>query len=118
MNRILSVHWIVIAAIWYFINGILHDVFVIRNHKGNYDRELLRLLMDGHVLILSGILLFISYGMMTRQISGANWIALTVGVGMFGYCLMIYPFLKSFATMSLSFVVIVVCLFQLFRFGQ
>ncbi len=47
MNWLLSVHWALIASLWYFGNGILHDAFVLAKHKGIYNRELLRLLMDG-----------------------------------------------------------------------
>lgn len=54
MNWLLSINWALIASLWYFGNGMLHDVFVLIKHKGKYDRELLRLLMDGHVLMLSG----------------------------------------------------------------
>ncbi len=108
MNIILSVHWIIASAIWYFIMGLLHDIYVIKNHKGPYDRELLRLLMDGHVLMLSGILLGVCYLMMLNKIQYAPLIALIVGIGMIVYCLMIFPFLKSFVTMFISVMVIIV----------
>ncbi|HWY12659.1 MAG TPA: hypothetical protein VN026_15100 [Bacteroidia bacterium] len=110
MNIILSIHWILISAGWYFLMGILHDIFVIKNHKGPYDRELLRLLMDGHVLMLSGIILAICYFMMMNKIQYAPWIALIVGVGMLVYCFMIFPFLKSFVTMFISVMVVLVAL--------
>ncbi len=108
MNIILSVHWILAAAIWYFIMGLLHDIYVIKNHKGPYDRELLRLLMDGHVLMLSGIILVVCYLMMLKNIQYAPLIALIVGIGMIVYCCMIFPFLKSFVTMFISLMVILV----------
>ena len=54
MNCIFSIHWALIASVWYFGSGILHDTFVLIKHKGKYDRELLRLLMDERVLMLSG----------------------------------------------------------------
>lgn len=40
MNFVLSIHWVLVAGIWYLGNGILHDVFVLIKHKGGYDREL------------------------------------------------------------------------------
>jgi len=53
-------HFAVLAAgLWALVNGILHDVFVLRQ-KRPYDRELIRLLMDGHVLILSGVIYLVS----------------------------------------------------------
>ena len=114
MNIILSVHWIIASAICYFIMGLLHDVFVIKNHKGPYDRELLRLLMDGHVLMLSGIILGVCYlmQMTNNQIMAlySPLIVLIVGIGMIVYCLMIFPFLKSFVTMFISVMVILVAI--------
>ena len=40
---------------WVFINGVLHDIFVLlSDHGKKYDRDLRRLLMDGHILITCG----------------------------------------------------------------
>jgi hypothetical protein len=108
MNIILSIYWILIAAGWYFIMGLLHDIFVIKNHKGPYDRELLRLLMDGHVLMLSGVLLAVCFFMLQKNIQYGAWIALITGIGMIVYCLMIWPFLKSIVTLLISVMVIIV----------
>lgn len=90
--------------------GLLHDIYVIKNHKGAYDRELLRLLMDGHVLMLSGALLAVCFMMMQKSLPYAGWITLIVGVGMLVYCSMIFPFLKSFVTMFISLMVVIVAI--------
>ena len=108
MDYILSVYWIPVAAAWYFIMGLLHDVFVIKNHKGPYDRGLLRLLMDGHVLMLSGILLAVCYFMLRKELQYGAWIALITGIAMFVYCCMIWPFLKSVVTMLITVMVVAV----------
>ncbi len=108
MKTILSTHWILVAAIWMFANGILHDIFIIKNHKGPYDRDLLRLLMDGHVLILSGAVLLVCYQMMLNKAAYAEMIAIIIAIGMLVYCGMIFPFLKSFVTMAISLMVIFV----------
>ncbi|GEM_PF-2865967 len=40
---------------WVFINGVLHDIFILlSDHGKRYDRDLLRSLMDGHILITCG----------------------------------------------------------------
>jgi hypothetical protein len=108
MNKLFSIHWVLIASIWYFGNGILHDIFVLKNHKGDYDRELLRLLMDGHVLIISGVIMFVCYLMMLSKIQCGITIAIIVAIGMLIYCLMIFPFLRSYVTMAISIIVIIV----------
>jgi hypothetical protein len=111
MKKLLSVHWILITALWYFGSGVLHDYFVIKAHAGDYNRELLRLLMDGHVLIFSGVVLFVCYLMMLSKIQCGNTIAIIVAAFMLIYCLMILPFLASYLTMALSAMVIVVALY-------
>jgi hypothetical protein len=113
MNWLISVHWVLISAVWYFGNGVLHDVFVLRNHKGKYNRDLLRLLMDGHVLILSGAIVFVCYLMMLNKIEGGALISLIIGVGMLIYCAMIFPFLKSFGTIAISVILIIVSIMYL-----
>ena len=108
MNLLLSPYWLLGVGIWYLISGILHDFFVIRNHKGPYNRDLLRLLMDGHVLILSGLILFVCFSMVSNKIPYGALISSILAVGMLVYCGMIYPFLKSYFTMFLSLMVIIV----------
>lgn len=108
MKNILSIHWALVAAAWYFGNGILHDIFVLLNHKGKYDRKLLRLLMDGHVLILSGAVVFVCYLMMLNKIQCGGLISIIVAAAMLIYCGMIFPFLKSFGTMAISIILIIV----------
>jgi hypothetical protein len=108
MNAIFSPYWIVGAAIWMFTNGLLHDIFILINHKGPYNRDLLRLLMDGHLLMLSGILFFISYQMMQSKISYGAILSIITAVSMLIYCAMIFPFLKSVMTTAISAIVLVV----------
>lgn len=108
MNWLLSIHWTLVASLWYFGNGVLHDVFVLINHKGKYDRDLLRLLMDGHVLMLSGAVVFVCYMMMLNKIQCGGLISIIVSGFMLAYCLMIFPFLKSFVTMGISLLLIIV----------
>jgi hypothetical protein len=115
MNSIFSIHWFLAVAIWYTVNGILHDIFVIKKHTSGYDRELLRLLMDGHVLILSGALLFISWLMVRHGIALGAIAAFVIGLGMIVYCAMIFPFLKSIVTLLLSIVLCVISTVIWFR---
>lgn len=110
MSALLSVHWALVAAIWYTINGILHDIFVIRNHKGGYDRDLLRLLMDGHVLIFSGLVLAVCYVMLLNRVHYGALIGGIVALGMLVYCGMIWPFLKSVVTLLISAGLLTACI--------
>ena len=108
MNWLFSIHWVLVASLWYFGNGILHDVFVLIKHKGKYNRELLRLLMDGHVLMLSGAVVFVCWLLMLSKIQCGGVISVIVAAFMLLYCMMIFPFLKSFGTMAISIILIIV----------
>ena len=108
MNWMLSIHWALVASVWYFGNGILHDAFVLVKHKGKYDRELLRLLMDGHVLLLSGAVVFVCWLMMLHKIQCGGLISIIVAAFMLLYCAMIFPFLKSVGSILISIVLIIV----------
>jgi hypothetical protein len=115
MKTLFSVHWMLGAGIWYAVNGLLHDIFVVRGHKGGYNRELLRLLMDGHVLILSGALLIVCWQLARVQPGFAAALGLIIAAGMVVYCAMIFPFLKSFATLLVSFFLAAACVYVIFR---
>ncbi|MFA6260947.1 MAG: hypothetical protein WC760_05735 [Bacteroidia bacterium] len=108
MSAFLSVYWILAASIWYMENGILHDFFVLAKHKGPYNRELLHLLMDGHVLLLSGAISMVAFWAIQHKMQYGAMITLLIGCFMVIYCLMIFPFLKSIVTLLISILLIVV----------
>jgi len=108
MKWLLSIHWALVAAVWYFGNGMLHDVFVLLNHKGKYDRELLRLLTVGHILLLSGAVVFVCHLMMLNKIQCGGLINIIFSVVILIYCAMIFPFLKSIGTIVISIILIIV----------
>jgi hypothetical protein len=94
------------AGAWAVLNGVLHDVFVLRQKLGvegrTYDRDLLRLLMDGHILITCGALQLIAY---RGLLPGREWgypVAALATVSLLVYCGMIFPFLKSFGMTGLN----------------
>jgi hypothetical protein len=106
-----------IIGSWMVLNGVLHDFFILRSEHGKrYDRELLRLLMDAHILITCGIMQIISYsGLQNREpwayyVSGASCISLLV------YCAMIFPFLKSIGTILLNGILLGMLLFDYFLY--
>jgi hypothetical protein len=110
MNIILSIHWVLVASLWFIGNGILHDIFVIMKHVGGYDRELLRLLTVGHILIFSGAVLIVCYLMLLNKIQCGAVISIIIALGMIIFCIMIFPFLKSFVTIFISLMVLIVCI--------
>ncbi len=115
--NILPVAVIVVGA-WLVINGILHDVFVLLSEHGKtFDRDLLRLLLDGHILIFSGITLLFCYSGIRQDHQWAYYIAFLVCISMLVYCAMIFRFLKSFGTILLNAALLMLLMIRLIGFG-
>src|SRR3954468_20515806 len=84
---------------WMVLNGILHDIAVLRSEHGKqYDRNLLRLLMDGHILLTCGAMQMIAYLGLRNNEAWAFYVSGTACISILIYCAMIFPFLKSFFT--------------------
>jgi hypothetical protein len=93
---------------WMILNGILHDIFVlISDHGKKYDRDLLRLLMDGHVLITCGVLQMLAYTGLKNGGHLAYYIVAVACISMLIYCGMIWPFLKSVFTILLNLILLI-----------
>jgi hypothetical protein len=101
-------------GVWYALNGILHDIFVLlSDHGKKYDRDLLRLLMDGHVLIVGGAVLMICYSGLKNNYAVTYYVCLCICISMLVYCGMIWPFLKSVGTLVISLAGVVLTLLKL-----
>ena len=88
---------------WAVVSGILHDIFVLLSEHGKkYDRDLLRLLMDGHILITCGVMQMISYPGLRSNESWAYYVSGFASISLLVYCVMIFPFLKSIGTIFLN----------------
>lgn len=98
---------------WMTLNGVLHDIFILASDRGKkYDRDLLRLLMDGHVLITCGALQMLAA---TGLRNGESWAYYVTGIcclSLLVYCLMIFPFLKSFLTMAFNLFLLIALFVQ------
>ena len=100
---------VLVTGVWNLVNGILHDVFVLRSEHGKqYDRNLLRLLMDGHVLMTCGFVLLLISGGVRSGHQYAYAVAAVALVSMIVYCFMIFPFLKSFVTLFINSVTLII----------
>lgn len=88
---------------WMVLNGLLHDFFVLRSDHGKqYDRDLLRLLTDGHVLLTCGVMQIIAWTGLRNNEPWGYYIAATACISLLIYCAMIFPFLKSIGTITLN----------------
>jgi hypothetical protein len=96
------------VGVWCIIMGILHDIFILAGEHGKkYDRNLLRLLMDGHILITCGAMLLVAFSGLKTQETWALMISTISAVSLLVYVGMIWPFLKSVATLTFSLAVLI-----------
>lgn len=103
MERIITfLPWISLGVGgWAVLNGVLHDVFVLAQGR-KYDRDLLRLLMDGHILITCGIMQAIAWKGLQVNAGWAYYVSGIAAISLLVYCAMIFPFLKSIGTIFLN----------------
>jgi len=99
---------VLLVGAWAIVNDILHDIFVLRSEYGKvYDRNLLRLLMDGHILITCGAVQMLTYSGIEQHANWAYCMAGIASISLLIYCAMIWPFLKSLATITINTVLLV-----------
>lgn len=100
---------IAVTGAWALGNGILHDAFVLAQRRA-YDRDLIRLLMDGHILIFSGLTLVISYSGIRDTQPWAFVFASVACVSLLVYCALIFKILPSIVTIILSLMTLIATL--------
>jgi len=107
---------VLVAGGWNLANGILHDVFVLRSEHGKqYDRNLLRLLMDGHILMTCVIILIVISGALRSGQEYAYVAAAVALVSMIVYCFLIFPFLKSIFTMFINSITLIILILSFIK---
>src|SRR6185295_9816573 len=99
-------YFIAFAGIWALGNGVLHDVFILVQRRP-FDKELIRLMIDGHILIFSGVLYLLCYSGIRNQQPLAYLFTLAVALFLLGYCALIFKILPSFVTIVINLVVLV-----------
>jgi hypothetical protein len=105
-----------IAGIWALVNGVLHDYFVLRSEHGRiYNRDLLRLLMDGHILITCGAIQVLASPKLQSHEPWAYYISGIATVSLLVYCAMIWPFLKSVATITINTALLIILTYTFFQ---
>ena len=110
MEKVLQYTPYVIAAIggWTVLNGVLHEIFVLlSDHAKQYDRNLLRLLVDGLLLMSLGTVLLLLFGGLKNGDTTFAYIAIVCSGSIFIYCLLIFPFLPTVGMLILHAVSIV-----------
>jgi hypothetical protein len=88
---------ILIAGIWNTANGILHDIFVLLQRRP-FDKELIHLLIDGNILIFSGIILLLCVNGIKAQQPLAYLVSIATTLSILIYCGLIFKILPSYGT--------------------
>src|SRR5258706_5623686 len=88
---------------WAVVNGILHDVFVLLSEHGKkYDRDLLRLLMYGHILITCGGMQMLAYTGLRGNENWGYYASRAACISLLVYCGMSFAALASMFTIPLN----------------
>jgi len=99
-------YFILFAGAWALINGILHDIFVLKERRP-FNRDLIRLLIDGHLLIFSGIFYFVSAKGILQGEKTAFLICIFNAFFLLGYCAFIFKILRSFGTILINLIALI-----------
>jgi hypothetical protein len=105
-----QIHWVIgIAGAWILGNGILHDIFVLVQRRP-YERELIRLLIDGHILIFSGLLFILCFKPLREHSSFALIVCILNAIFILGYCMLIFKMLPAIGIIAVSLFVLILCI--------
>jgi hypothetical protein len=99
-------YYIAFAGAWAIGNGILHDIFVLIQ-KRPFGRDLIRLLVDGHIMIFAGIFYLLCYNGLKEQQALAYWVAITASVFMLGYCGLIFKLIPAIGMILINLVALI-----------
>ncbi len=103
-----NIHWIIgFAGVWMLGSGILHDFFVLAQ-KRPFDKDLIRLLIDGHILMFGGILFLLCI----KPVQSGSELALTICIAdaifLLGYCALIFKMLPAVGVIAVCLLVLLV----------
>ncbi len=104
--------YILFAGIWCLANGILHDVFILKERRP-FDKELIRLMIEGHILIFAGIFFILSFRGIERGEQWAFYISIATAIFILGYCALIFKILPSVITIALHLIALIWLLINL-----
>jgi hypothetical protein len=111
-----NMQWIVaFAGVWTLGNGILHDVFVLAERRP-FDHELIRLLIDGHIMIFGGVVYLICFQSLNAFNMTAWWVCVANAVFLIGYCMLIFKLLPAVGMMFVNALVLLVLMLMYYTF--
>jgi hypothetical protein len=105
-------YYIAFAGIWAIGNGLLHDIFILIERRP-FEKELIRLLIDGHILIFAGIFYLLCFKGIQNNEAWAYYISIAVSVFLLGYCALIFKMLPSFGMIAINLVALIWLMLQL-----
>jgi hypothetical protein len=101
------IHWVVGAAgVWITGNGVLHDIFILLQRRP-YEKELIRLLIDGHILIFAGVLFMLCFKPLQENSTFALLVCILNAIFILGYCALIFKMLPAIGIILISLIVLI-----------
>jgi hypothetical protein len=104
--------YILFAGGWALINGLLHDIFVIKA-RPVFDKELIRLLIDGHILIFGGIFFIFAYQGIKNVQTWGYYLGIIAAIFILGYCGLILKMLPSVMTILINLIALILLIINL-----
>lgn len=107
-------HWLAgFVGIWTAGNGLLHDIFILAQRRP-FERDLIRLLIDGHILIFAGILYLICFKALQQGSTLALWICIADSIFLLGYCALIFKLIPAVGIAALNLLILIIALIKLY----
>ena len=116
MKNILSfLPWIVGGAgVWSIINGVLHTAFILAEGR-NFDRELIRLMIDGLILVFGGLFFLVALMGIKQGELWSFYLVILDSLFLLCYCFLIFKFLPSYFFISINLFVLFIMVYALLK---
>lgn len=101
MKWLFSIHWALIASMWYFGNGLYNIVGTVQKNGLKIRDMSSGLTAESFLLILSGAVVFVCYLMLLNKIQCGGIISIIISTILVLYCILNLPSVHSFITMAI-----------------
>jgi uncharacterized membrane protein len=102
MKWLFSIHWALIASMWYFGNGLYNIAGAVQKIGLKIRDMSSGLTAESFLLILSGAVVFVCYLMLLNKIQCGGIISIIISTILVLYCMFNLPSVHAFITTVIS----------------
>lgn len=107
MKWLFSIHWALIASMWYFGSGLFSIAGAVQKNGLKIRDMSSGLIAESFLLILSGTVVFVCYLMLLNKIQCGGIISIIIATILLLYCMFNLPSVQAFITMAICIFLIV-----------